>query len=236
MEINMLGSWEIDINGVLTVSGELRKIYQLPLNGSITLMEVYKNIPPDDTEIIEDRLSITRSTFQKNDFEFRYFIDEQVHYMTSSSIAQFNPKGEFTGLFGTVQDVTAFKLIELALKKSEEEKAVILNNTQAIICIHEMDGTLIYVNNAGEKILGFTNEEMTGLNIEDFTDVDDAEILDKYFGNVHTRDKVSGKIHLVTKTGEKRLCLYQNTVYANNGNAPYVIGSAIDITSIAAKL
>ena len=236
MEIAMLGSWAIDKDGVLTVSEELRKIYHLPLQGQITLLEVYNNIPSDDIEIIEERLSTTRSTFQQNDFEFRYFIDGKVHYMTSSSIAQFNKAGDFTGLFGTVQDITIVKSITLELKKSEEEKAVILNNTQAIISIHEMDGTIIYINKAAENMLGLTNQEAVGLNIKSFTDVSDVKIMDDYFINVHTSDKVSGKIHLITKTGDKRLCLYQNTIYANNGNNPYVIASAIDITSVAAKL
>ena len=236
MEITLLGSWGIDINGVVTLSEEIRKIYHMPLEEPFTLSEVYKNIPPDDIEMIEDRLRITRTTFQKNDLEYRYFINEQVHYMTSSITAQFNKKGEFTGIFGTVQDITAFKLIELALKKSEEEKVVILNNTQAIICIHEMDGTIIFINKAAEKTLGYSNDKTTGLNIRSFTNVNEAEIMNEYFRNIHTSDKVSGKIHLVTSTGERRLCLYQNTIYANNGNNPYIISSALDITSIAAKL
>lgn len=97
-----------------------------------------------------------------------------------------------------------------------------------------MDGTIIYTNNAAQKILGFTYEETIGQNLRSFADVNDTEILYEYFENLHASDKVSGKIHLVTRTGERRLCLYQNSIYKKNGNNQYIIVSAIDITSTAA--
>ena len=236
MQMGLIGFWEIDINGIITLSDELRAIIKEPLNSPIDLAYLFERILPEDVEMIQKNLTSTRTTFVRNDMEFQFLVHGEIHYLATSNTAQFNSDGDFTGLFGTMQDVTAFKLIELALKKSKEEKAIILNNTQAIICIHEIDGTLIYINNAAENLLGFTNEELIGQNIKSYTDVNDTKIVDDYFLNVHTSDKVSGKIHLITKTGDKRLCLYQNTIYANNGNNPYVIGSAIDITSIAAKL
>ena len=234
MQIALIGSWEIDLNGLLKLSNELKTLIQVPLEADIDLSYVFERMLPAEAMIMENNLISTRTTFQKNEMGFQYLIHGKIHYFTATNTAKFDREGNFTGLFGTVQDITAFKLIELALKKSEEEKAVILNNTQSIICIYEMDGTLIYINNAAENILGFTNAETKGLNIRSFTHTNDTGILDEYLGVINSKDKVSGKIHFITSTGEKRLCLYQNTIYANNGNAPYVIASAIDITDVVA--
>ena len=236
MQIAKIGSWEINIDGILTLSNELKELIHEPLNDQIDLPYVFKRMLPEEVMIMQNNLTSTSTTFQKNEMEFQYLVHGKTHYFTSSCTAQFNQAGKFKGLFGAVQDITTIKLIALELKKNEEEKAVILNNTQAIICIYEMDGTMIYINNAAENLLGLTNQEAIGLNIKSFIDVNDIRIINEYFTNVNTTDKVSGKIHLITKTGEKRLCLYKNNIYANNGNNPYVIASAIDITSIEVKL
>ena len=231
MEFALIGSWGIDIDSVLTLSNELKTLIDEPKDAQIDLPYIFERMIPEDVLTMQNNLDLTRNTFQKNEMGFQYLVHGKTRYFTSTNTAQFNHVGEFIGLFGTVQDITEFKLIELALKKSEEEKAIVLNNTQAILCIHEMDGTLLYINQSAENILGFSNEETTGLNIRSFTDNDDIEIVDEYFSDVKNSDKVSGKIHIITKKGEKRLWLYQNTIYANKGNTPYVIASAIDITN-----
>lgn len=230
MQIAKLGSWSIDADNNLTMSEELRKLYQLPLEGHISVEEVFANIPEADIIVVNEKMNLTRTTFQKMEVEYRYIIKGQVHYMVSNNTAQFNVEGNYIGIFGTVQDITETKLIALALKKSEEEKAVVLNNTQTILCVHEMDGTLIDINTAAEKVSGFTKAEVVGLNLKLIIAPEHCGEFNDYLQKINSNDTVSGKMQIVTKGGAKRVWLYQNTVYANNGNKPYVIASAIDIT------
>jgi PAS domain S-box-containing protein len=230
MQLAGLGSWELDADGTLSISKELRLLYQMPLEGHISRDELFKNIPEEDLAIVNEKMAICCKTLQRVETEYRYIINGKVHYMISNNNPRLNEAGEYIGLFGTVQDITASKLAKLALKKSEEEKAVVLNNTQTIICLHDMDGVIIDLNTAAEKMSGFSKEEVIGLNLKMIVSPDYQTEFDEYLKTINTNDTANGTLQIFTKAGSKRVWLYQNTVYANNGNKPYVIASAIDIT------
>ena len=123
LQIGLIGFWEIDINNVITLSDELRTIIKEPLDSPIDLAYLFERISPVDVEMIQNNLISTRTTFQRNDMEFQFLVHGEIHYLATSNTAQFNKDGEFIGLFGTMQDFTAFRLTELALIKSEKEKA-----------------------------------------------------------------------------------------------------------------
>ena len=64
MEIALLGSWEINIEGIITLSDELRTIIKEPLNSPIDLAYLFARIPPEEVEMIEKNLVSTRTKFQ----------------------------------------------------------------------------------------------------------------------------------------------------------------------------
>ncbi|MEP7141734.1 MAG: PAS domain S-box protein [Ferruginibacter sp.] len=230
MQVARLGSWELDVDGTLCISTELRRLYNLPSEGYISVEEVFKNIHVDDLASIRENLELGRATLQKQELEYRYIIEGRVHYMLLNNNPRLNEAGEYAGAFGTVQDITAAKLSELALKKSEEEKAVVFNNTQTIICLHDMNGMLLDINPAAEKMSGYSKKEVIGLNLKLIMSSEYLKKFDEYLHAINTNQTASGTMQVFTKSGAKRVWLYQNTVYANNGNKPYVIASAIDIT------
>ncbi len=230
MQLAGLGSWELDADGSLTVSKELRLLYHLPMDGDITMKVLLANIHPEDVAVINERMMLCCKQLQRVEVEYRYIIDGQVHYMMSNNNPRLNDAGEYIGLFGTVQDITLSKLDKLALKKSEEEMAVVLNNTQTIICLHDMDGVILSLNAAAEKMSGFSKEEVLGINLRLIVSPDFQHEFDVYLKTININETGSGTLQIFTKSGSKRVWLYQNTVYANNGNKPYVIATAIDIT------
>ncbi|MEJ7587235.1 MAG: PAS domain S-box protein [Ferruginibacter sp.] len=230
MQIARLGSWEVDSNGKLTISTELRNLYKLPLEGDITVEEIFENIHPDDLEKVRETQTLGRNFREKQELEFRYIIEGAIHYMLLNNNQHLDEFGAYIGAFGTVQDITESTLAALALKKSEEEKAVVLNNTQTIICVHDMNGVLLDINPAAEKMSGFCKKEVMGLNLKLIISPEYHGEFDQYIHTINNNETANGTTQIVTKSGTKRIWLYQNTVYANNGNKPYVIASAIDIT------
>lgn len=230
MQIALLGSWEMNISGELVLFPDLRRLYDLPMQGDINPEELLENIHSEDRHRVLESFDICRTTLQKLVIEYRYIKAGKVLYMISNITPRINEEGVYIGAFGTVQDITTAKLVALALKKSEEEKAVVLNNTQTIICLHDMDGVLLNINAAGEKTSGFSKQEVVGLNFKLVISPEFHDEFDKYIINIKNNGTANGMMQIVTKSGAKRVWLYQNTVYANNGNQPYVIASAIDIT------
>lgn len=231
MQIAQLGSWEIDaVSKSLYLSKELRIIYNFPQTSDISLEELFKNIHPDDVSYLEERMNLATGITAVDEMEYRFIIDGKIRYMISEISPRINEQGLVIGSFGTVRDVTQQKLSNLALKKSEEEKAVVINNAQTMICIHDMNGIILDVNAAGENMSGFTKEEVVGINLKLIVSPDFQEYFINYLKEIKTNKTVKGSLQIINKAGQKRAWLYQNTVYDNNGNTPYVIASAIDIT------
>ena len=141
------------------------------------------------------------------EFEYRYLINGKTHYMVSNHTIQYDEDGKNIGSFGTVQDITTTKLIALALKKSEEEKAVILNHTQTLICVHDLNGVLMDINPAAEKVTGFTKAEIIGSNLRLIISPDHYGDFDNYLTTINNNKIASGKMDVITKNGESYVAL-----------------------------
>jgi PAS domain S-box-containing protein len=230
MQVARLGSWEISSNGVLTVSRELRLLYKLPMDGPVGMEDIFSKMPQESIETINAGLTKCCVTLQKIEVEFRIMLDGEEHYMMSNINPFVGANGTFNGTFGTVQDITGAKLAAIALRKSEEEKAVVLNNTQAIICLHDMNGVLLDINATAEKVTGYAKKEVVGVNVKLILPDEYQDDFDAYIEAINKNSTARGTLEIYTKNRSKRVWLYQNTVYDNNGNDPYVIASAIDIT------
>ena len=230
MQVAQLGAWEIATDNTLYLSKELRKIYHFPLDGDISLEELFNKMHPDDVKFMRESMHLVDGARELAGVEFRFLIDEKVRYMASNISPRVNEHGILIGSFGTAKDITQRKLTELALKKSEEEKAVVLNNAQTMICIHDMQGKIIDVNTAGEKMSGFTKEEVIGINLKLLVSPEFQDHFDNYIAEITTKRAATGSLQIINKAGQKRVWLYQNAVYENNGSSPYIIASAIDIT------
>ena len=237
LKVARIGSWEIDyLNNKSYISDELRRIYDLPMEGPISNEALYKNVVAEDLDLLNQMTALAANGSQQVEFEYRYMIKGEVNHMISNICPRKDEAGNLISLFGTVQNITYKKRTELALKKSEEEKAVVLNNTQTLICLHDLDGKILDVNEAGEKMSGYKKANLIGQNISFLIAPDYRNLFTDYLEEFKTSTTTKGTLQVVTGTGEKRIWLYQNTLYHNNGANPYVIASAIDITeSILAK-
>lgn len=231
MQIARFGTWEIDrIANKFYLSAELRNICNFSETGDISIEQYFKNMHPDDVDAVRKMIYFDNLPMQKMEAEYRFVIDDQVRYMSSNIAPRFNEQGDLTGSFGTVEDITQRKMVEIALKKSEEEKAVVLNNTQTMICLHDMNGVILDVNAAGEKMSGYKKKEVVGLSLKLMLTAEHRDKFDAYLEEIKKDKTAVGSFQIVTKSGKKRVWLYQNTVYENNDGTSYVIGSAIDVT------
>jgi PAS domain S-box-containing protein len=235
MKIAAFGAWEVKLPGnELYLSKELRDIYHLPQNSAYTIEDIFSHIHPDDMPTVNDCIAIA-STGVKTELEYRFVINGHDRYMTSNIAPLHNEHGELTGYFGTVKDITERKLTILALKKSEEEKAAVLDNTQTIICQHDLDGVIINVNPAVEKLSGFKKEELVGKSLEMLISPEYRFQFKYYLSEIIEKKAASGSLQIITKDGKKKAWLYQNALYSVDSK-PYIIASATDITdTIKAK-
>jgi PAS domain S-box-containing protein len=74
----------------------------------------------------------------------------------------FKKDGTLDGLIGSFIDITDRKQMEEALKKSEEEKSIILNNMTDMVGYQDIEYHLLWVNDATAKLFNTTPEQIIG--------------------------------------------------------------------------
>ncbi len=137
-----------------------------------------------------------------------------------------------TGLVGVTRDITKRKQATDALQKSEEKLRAIFENAIAGISILNAEGQYIYSNDKLAEMLGYTKEEVYGLNYSEITHPQDIQASREYF-----RKLIDGEIRSYAL--EKRFVRKNGTVFWGNlsVSASYdtedgvgsVIGIVIDI-------
>lgn len=231
IEIAQVGAWESDsVNKTYYISKELRTIYNMPLSGDLHIDDIFKNIHPDDMPHVWKSVE-KAAKGETNELEYRYNLDGECRHMLSNIAPRIDADGNFIGYAGTVKDITQRKLFELAIKKSEEEKTAVLENAQAIICKHSLNGIIIDVNPAAEKLSGYSKNELIGSSLQKLISDEYREYFDLYLNEIINNKNANGSFQIIRKDGNKRAWLYQNTLYNNTQHGePYIIASAIDIT------
>ncbi len=230
IEIAQMGAWEVDYrSNSSSITRELRTICHLPLNEDVSIEAFFSHIHPDDIGHIQSCIKKALKG-ETNEIEYRCTIDGNERHMLSNIAPKTDDNGRLTGYVGTLKDITHRKLFELALKKSEEEKAAVLNNAQTAICLHDLNGFILDVNPATEQLSGFTKAELTGKNLQELMSPDFEEQFKAYLDTIASAKKANGSFQIIRKDGVKRAWLYQNALYDNKGGKPYVIANAIDIT------
>jgi PAS domain S-box-containing protein len=231
MKIAQLGAWAIDsINGNLYLSSELRDILRIAPQAAVGLQDFMGNVHAEDLPSLRQALAGVQQNLVQTELEFRYWVDGQLRYMHSIIAPRINEQRQPIGVFGTINDITQRKITALALRKSEEEKAAVLENAQTLICLHDLQGVIIDVNAAGQKMSGYSKEEVLGMNLRLLVSPEYQGHFESYLQEIAVARKATGTIQIINKAGKRRVWLYQNTIHENNGNTPYVIASAIDIT------
>jgi len=96
-----------------------------------------------------------------------------------------NEKGEVIGFRGISRDVTERKRAEEALRQSEERYRTILEEMQDSYFEVDLTGNLTFVNSSACRHLGYSREELIGMNYKDYTDGDYIQSVFRIFNEVY---------------------------------------------------
>lgn len=104
------------------------------------------------------------------------------------------------------REVAERKRIEAALKKSEEKYRTILESIEEAYLEIDLKGNMLFFNNATCRMLGYSPDELVGMNYKQVTDESSAQALFAIFNKVlETGNPITGTDWvIVRKNGEKR--------------------------------
>lgn len=191
-------------------------------------------IHPDDRDLV---LNGTRKAMKQGkgiDYEYRVVCkDGGIVWVHDRSCFIKNKSGELLCWQGVILDITDRKLTTDALKISESQYRRLFENANDIIYVHDLEGNYISINQAAEKIFGYTHEEAMSLNIKDITAPDHLKLAQQ---NLSKKIKGSAgqtvyEVDCITKNGERVSLEVNSTVIMKGGSPVAVQGIARDITT-----
>jgi len=142
-------------------------------------------------------------------------------------------KGEVIGAIETLQDITERKRVIEALKESEEQISLTVENAPLGIGTIHLDGRLRSMNQAYCDMLGYSSEELLNMAFDDITHPDDKEKSHKAIG-----DLLEGKVsrlefekRYIRKDGSVIDVIQRGgVVHDTSGNPLFIIGVSEDVT------
>ena len=139
--------------------------------------------------------------------------------------------GKNVGRVWTWRDATTRKRAEEALIKSEERYRDLFDNISDLIYTHDLNGRILTVNKAITKIFGYEREEALGADLSvSIPPKYRAAFKDQYIANLKTKGRVKGINAINAKDGRVVYIEYMSALVTEDGQNPYVRGSARDVT------
>ena len=130
--------------------------------------EFFRHIHPGDKERVLDHIEQSISNRTKIDIDFR-IVQKSKNIIHIHGVGETIYQGDTPQITrGTFQNISHRINTEEKLKESEEKYRLLAETTQDIIILHDMEGHLSYINQAGLEFSGYKASEAIGSPIFEF--------------------------------------------------------------------
>lgn len=235
-QIARLGSWEWDVStDTVTWSRELYRIFGLtPKTFTPTYQGFLDQVHPSDVEKANASVERSLRTGELLNYHFRIIRpDGEIRTLHARGRAIKDEKGQVLKMFGTAQDVTEIIEAQEALKASEEKYRTILETIEDGYYEVDLAGNFTFFNDAICRILGYSPDELMGMNNRAYTDEFNAKKLYETFNRVFRTGKPEKGFDwaMIRKDGEVRTVEASTTLIRSpDGEAIGFRGIVRDVT------
>ncbi|MCP4646533.1 MAG: PAS domain S-box protein, partial [bacterium] len=173
--------YAIDANGNIEYMGPQVTRYGFTPEETVS-MNLLDFIAEEDQERIVQEFYQTITNGEQFPSQFRIVGKDSTRYWVEDhgKVIQ-DESGDAVGLSGILRDVTERKQTEEALRASEEKYRFLTENVDSLIAMADMEGNYIYVNEAHDRLLGYSVNEMIGKSSLEFIHPDDQESMTQAF-------------------------------------------------------
>lgn len=129
-----------------------------------------------------------------------------------------------------ITDIDTVKKSQIALVESEERYRDIIENSKDLICIHDLDGTILVANMAFGRVLGYNGEEVVGTSIIDYIPEKFRSEFYHYIDELVAKGENKGVMRAISASGELKLLEFNNSIKRDSNGVISIRGMAVDIT------
>lgn len=224
-KIAQIGHWVLDSPTSTPIwSEEIYHIFGLdPKLSAPSFIEHKEIIHSEDWPLLDK--SITQLSNEGKPFNIQFRIlrsDDRIGWMHAMGNAEKNDTGSVVRMFGTAQDITTQKSIELKLKESEERyRSLFENNHVVMLLIDPESGDIIDANPAAVSFYGWTRKKMKTKKITEINTLTQKEI------EKEIQAAANGKrncFHFKHRRSDDTICdveVYSGTILLNNRKLIY---------------
>jgi len=120
--------------------------------------------------------------------------------------------------------------IRRALDESEDWYQDLIDQSQDLLCVHDLDGRLLSISPAPARLLGYSVEEMLRIPMREHIAPEFRNEFDAYLKEIEREGEACGLLVVVTRSGERRLWEFSNALRREGMATPIVSGMARDVT------
>jgi PAS domain S-box-containing protein len=127
-------------------------------------------------------------------------------------------------------DITAVKEARHELERREKQYHDLVYYSQALICTLDLQGKVLSVNPAIERLMGVPAAQLVGSHLRDALLPEHHAELDAYLSGKRLEHPQPRVVTVKTRSGEPRYLHYYTYHVTEEGYPPYVVASGYDVT------
>ena len=129
-----------------------------------------------------------------------------------------------------LRDITERKRADEALRESEDRYRDLIEHSEDLVCTHDLEGRLLSANPAPARVLGYEVTELLKIPMREIIAPEFRDQFDAYLARIKTTGADKGLMCVLTRSGERRIWEYSNTLRTEGVASPIVRGMAHDVT------
>ena len=230
-----IGSWEWNLlTQEVVCSTNLLRMLQLDTKRlSFHTRELRDLIHPQDRPTVREIIKHGLRQRKEYAYQARFLLPdgkERIFFTRAMPVLTTYAHG--TRRIGICQDITERVEASRKLSENEERYRDLVENSQDLICTHDLDGRVLWMNELPARILGYSSKELIGHRIPGMLAPDVRYQFQSYVETLKREGYATGIMKLKTRSGETRYWEYRNTLRTEGVPKPMVRGMAHDITDL----
>ncbi len=134
-------------------------------------------------------------------------------------------------VFAIARDISVEKMNADKLRISEDKFRSFFENSQGMLCTHDLNGNFLSINPTVAGLLGLPSPNPAGYNLRDLIPAKHHSSMAAYLHEIEVNGKATGLMTTLSYKGTHTAVWSYNNILVKNPDGPdYVIGNAIDIT------